>query len=488
MSVLEPIPDTQQWKGRLAFWLQLASLFATGWLLWRPAMLHRWPHYTVTLVLLQAALNSLAACAAGGAITLILYLLLLQDREDVVQATLRTSKAAVWFAPAVILMADLSPAALVAGVVLVINATRVLYGEWRSDALSAAPIEEEPGEPFARFTAETPIHLRRMAPALAASFCAQAGAAAILLHHAALAGMSLVASAAILTVFAQTSRAVEPPKPASVPRSVLGLALTIVLAIGLTVGGMYPRFVHPGRGGFGDGNGGSASSPVPAGLPQGAGQGPAERFPDAAGYADGGFPGVILWPEIKPYATLIAPMPQTHGALGATAAPLRPLSIPFSGEYWMYRWPFSHPPRSSYFQRGTPSKLSFSTTDRRPMQMEARHKLDQSIALDCCNAIRMEIRNGDRYLGTVNLELVLVDNESGRPQSLRLGRVPVISQPKITGDDVTPVTETLEFPIPGSASIASFDELRVNFLRNLSRADKSARISIERFILVPRPM
>jgi len=32
----------------------------------------------------------------------------------------------------------------------------------------------------------------------------------------------------------------------------------------------------------------------------------------------------------------------------------------------MYRWPYHRPPSGSYFQRGTPAKLFFSTTDKRP--------------------------------------------------------------------------------------------------------------------------
>ncbi len=78
----------------------------------------------------------------------------------------------------------------------------------------------------------------------------------------------------------------------------------------------------------------------------------------------GGFPGVILWPETKPVVTLIAPLP----ALGSNpflGHPQRPLSIPFGGEYWLFRWPFERPPSNSFFKRGTPSKMTFSFSDIR---------------------------------------------------------------------------------------------------------------------------
>jgi hypothetical protein len=87
------------------------------------------------------------------------------------------------------------------------------------------------------------------------------------------------------------------------------------------------------------------------------------------------------------------------------------MSIPFSGEYWMFRWPFARPPQNSFFQRGTPSLLSFKSTDHRPLQMEARHKLDQPIALSCCRMINLDIRNADRFPNTIALELVLINND-----------------------------------------------------------------------------
>jgi hypothetical protein len=439
-------------------------------------MMRASPHYSsVFTVLMQATVLAAAACLAAGLITLVLYWLVQQDPEHLVQGPLSTSTAAIWFAPAVILFAARSPAALVAALVLVINATSVLYRQWRQ---SLAPVQEEPEvELFARFQRKEPSFWRYLAPALAASFSAQSGVAAALLREPGIAGFAGAASAAILTVYAQSSRAIEPRRQPSVPRSILGLLLTLVLAIGLTVGGLMPRFA---RRGFGLGDGGSASTAPAGGTPTPSG--PPSRVP--YGLADGGFYGVVLWPEVKPYTTLIEPMPQTAGGMGA--APARPWSIPFSGEYWLFRWPFAHPPKESFFQRGNPANLSFSTTDHRPMQMEAHHKLDQAIAVDCCRAIDIEIRNADRYPGTIALELFLVDGGGGRQLQMWVGRAPVVSQPQISGDSVTPVGETLEFAMPASAPIQQFDEFKLVFNRDRRRGDKSAKVSIERMTLIPR--
>src|SRR5262249_52442566 len=120
-----------QMRSKVGFWLQLSGLAATGWLFWRPAMVRAWPHYSVAWVLLQAAALAAAACLAAGLIPLLLYFLLQQDPEHVVHGPLSTSTAAIWFAPAVILFAARSPAAVVAALVLVINATSILYRQWR---------------------------------------------------------------------------------------------------------------------------------------------------------------------------------------------------------------------------------------------------------------------------------------------------------------------------------------------------------------------
>jgi hypothetical protein len=213
-----------------------------------------------------------------------------------------------------------------------------------------------------------------------------------------------------------------------------------------------------------------------------------DDLPDASAgdrLGDIGFPGVILWPEIKPIPTLIAPMPQTPDGGGPPVMP-RPLAIPFSGEYWMFRWPYARPPKTSFFQRGSPAALSFTSTDHRPLQMEARHKLDQPVALSCCSAIRLEIRNADRYPNTISLDLVLIANDLPGAPSLDLGRYNVNSRPDFSHDPVIPVPETIEFPVPPNATLQAFDEFRVVFQRSWRRADKSAKLAIDRFILVPR--
>jgi hypothetical protein len=48
------------------------------------------------------------------------------------------------------------------------------------------------------------------------------------------------------------------------------------------------------------------------------------------------------------------------------------------------------------------------------------------------------------------------------------------------------VLETLQFAVPAGGLLDEFNEFEVIFLRDRERMDTSAKIAIERFVLVPR--
>jgi hypothetical protein len=127
--------------------------------------------------------------------------------------------------------------------------------------------------------------------------------------------------------------------------------------------------------------------------------------------------------------------------------------------------------------------MTFFAPDSRPLIMEAHQNLGKLINLMCCREIRIEIRNADRYPGTVSVELVLMNTREGQEGSVSLGSAPVTSAP---GDPGAPMKETLTFPIPARAKVHQFDELMIRFPRRRTRIFRSAKIAIERFVLVPR--
>lgn len=116
----------------LALFVQVAGLAATGWMIWISSVLPRSHRYSWASLAGSALGYSVFAWAWSILITFGLYLTIpRRERGEAVWATLRTLTTAVWFAPAIILLTQMSPAALAAALVLVVSATRLLYSQWR---------------------------------------------------------------------------------------------------------------------------------------------------------------------------------------------------------------------------------------------------------------------------------------------------------------------------------------------------------------------
>src|SRR5204863_818077 len=117
---------------RLVHCLQVLGILATGFVMWRSATGLQWARVPLPWLILRAAVYAIGACLAGAFITLALYVAASQwEPEDAIRATFRASSAAVWFAPCVILLTQLSPAAALPALILIVNATHLLYIHWR---------------------------------------------------------------------------------------------------------------------------------------------------------------------------------------------------------------------------------------------------------------------------------------------------------------------------------------------------------------------
>ncbi len=476
-------------RSRIELWAQAAGLFATAWLVWSTSVPPFWRQfgYIAVLTFRIALALEIAVCALawGAVIGLALNLMLWSLNRAPLPAMSRTFAIAVWFAPATILILPFSPIGLTAGLALAVSAARII----------CAP----------SFMTESDAGIgavsRDFVPAFVISAAFQTAIVSFLMSHVALAAGLLTVSAALVTSLAIGVGAWREDQPPNLPRTVMGLVLTVLLASMLV---QFTGGAGSGSGwgwGFGSGTGwgfafhsspGSstgetATTRQPASNPDTVDRSSKQADrpgmpPESATSVPGDYPGVILWPEIKPVTTLIAP-PTAGGSFSASTS--HPLTIPFGGEYWMFRWPYSRPPKDSYFKRGTPLALYFKTTDRAPLMMEARHKLVQPIGARCCSRIQLAILNADPSPGTITLELVLIDREAPAAAALSLGRAPVTSVPDLKTDRTAPVPETVDFPFPPSPRLEQFDEIKVIFHRSPNSADKSARISITRFVLLP---
>jgi hypothetical protein len=302
-------------------------------------------------------------------------------------------------------------------------------------------------------------------------------------------------SVAMLTLCALQAGAVNAESPATLPRAALGVLLTVVLAAGLTVGGLVGGVdsglrLHS-RGGWRPGFMQSARVLLQRLFRNQ--DGPGSKRPatnlflppgGAVEVSDHSFPGVVLITPDKP-KTVIAMPSHAWTRTSPGIAPSKPLSIPFSGQYWMFRPPHDRPPQTSRVQQGDPLALAFRTTDHTPMYMEARQLLEHAISLACCRAIGIAISSVDRSPRTVELELVLIDTRFDARPSLGLGRAQVLARPSGDGRP-SPAHETLEFAIPPNPPLHEFDQIKVVFHRDPLRQERSARISIQRFVLIPK--
>ena len=430
-----------------------------------------------------------------------LYLLIPQlDEEHLAGDASRTATAAVWFAPAMILLAYGSPAALLAAAILVVDSTRLLYSQWtETSAANDGGLRERlagTATLFASGRARSTPQSHQIGQTVATAFSAEAGAAAALLGYPLASAGFLVMCASNATVLALSTglwRPAAPQRPTR--RTATGIAGTILLAAFLTAGGMAVRALRTTAGAGTDAAGGpqgrggslgplaSIRTVMRKALPEPAGQGgesARKKSPQPEPGALGGdFPGVILWPEVSEVPMLVEPLP----AGGLFAGSREPFRIPFGGEYWMFRGPDERPPASSHFDRASPAAVAFKTVDHSPLKMEARQKLDRSIDVDCCAEIRVVVWNADPQPGTVALELFLIDGRHPATWPLSLGAALVTSAP-LRQESAN--QETLGFAVPSPAPLRQFDQLRVAYRFAAQRQDKSARIAIARFLLIPR--
>jgi hypothetical protein len=199
-------------------------------------------------------------------------------------------------------------------------------------------------------------------------------------------------------------------------------------------------------------------------------------------------PGVIVRPEITDHVTIVPPLPTRRIFDGKPIArTIDPVSIPFYGLYWVFKTSDRTLPPRAVEIRGDPTSMSFKTTDFTPISMEARQSFGSLIQLSCCSAIELVISNGDRRPGTVRVELILTNTTLPGQPSQSIGILPVNSSLHwIPDDDRPPVTEALSFRLPAHLAIQSFDEATIRFEMQSPRERWSAKIAVEKFRLIPR--
>lgn len=189
---------------------------------------------------------------------------------------------------------------------------------------------------------------------------------------------------------------------------------------------------------------------------------------------NGRYDGVILLTDIAAEKLVVPPkFRPSRDPLASKSAD--PLSVPFFGVYWMFKWPRSHPPPGSYTSKKSPLDAVFRSSDRGPLLMQARQNFGRLIDLTRFSKIQIGIRTGDP---TATLDLIVSNTTAPVQASLSLGQVAINSKP-------APAEQMLlSFDVPRNPAVREFDEATIVF--NRVYASASARIAIERFVFVPR--
>jgi hypothetical protein len=430
-------------NGRFLLLAQLLGLAVSGWLLWSKSIAPALARQSFTHMAARACFYVLLAWALSALITFLVYLVVADEEpEDLVTVSLRSSAVAVWYAPAIILLSTLSPAGLLTSLVIVVTTSRLLILEWM-------PAEPATGTPL---TPWNPL------PAVFAALVFQGGGVALLWKNPVLAAASFALSLAIVTALAVIRSGSKPKTTQPMPSSVLSVALTILLAIAFSAASLKYRDYALASGPD------TEAGPNPA---------RATELPDpaASGLGSGGFPGVILRAARKPKSmTLVVPRLSVSTQSEKVT---RPLTIPFTGEYWMYQPPFNQPPRTSVIREGTPLELSFHTSNGTMLSMEARQRLGVPIELSCCGRLDVDIAQRGQ-IAELLLKVTLTDSQTKR--NLELGMAPVGLN----------ASETLHYPIPSESAIQKFDEIRIVYRRKGMGYSRSISLAVERFQLIPR--
>jgi hypothetical protein len=506
VKLLEAEPPDAASRAYLLLGAQLMSLIVTGCVVWIAVAAPPLFRNSLLTAVGRAVGFALLAWICNATLLAGIYFSSAEAISDHLVRIVRASTTAVWIAPATVLVTAQSELAIFSALILLVSTTRGLYSDWRSVQAEADQflLVDDANGLFQHCAHPASTFSGQLAAGVALAFFIQTGVVAAMMHYPLLAACCFAFSTVFVTVFGMTSRMLAPKRSGGLPRSVLGVILAVSLAVALTLGGspggmirssggtaarnsrrppgvvemvqnMIRQWLYRGKTGTvskSSGTTGHTEDSIPG-------------FEPAAAYAKVGrneFPGVILWPVVKAVTTLVAPVP---AGVGFSAHAARPLGIPFSGEYWMFRAPNKRPPYGSFFQRGSPASIGIVSTDGAPLQMEAHHKLDKAIDLRCCNEIQLAIWNADIYPGTIVLELILINTEQPGhfSQSQSLGTAAVKSSP-----GPLPARETLEFPVPNTRELERFNEFKVVFHRDRKRLDKSARIEIDRFVLVPKSL
>jgi hypothetical protein len=181
-----------------------------------------------------------------------------------------------------------------------------------------------------------------------------------------------------------------------------------------------------------------------------------------------GIPGVVLRPRPRPSLrpTLIAPGARLR------FSPAEPLSIPFTGEYQLFRTSSGSLPRGAIVETGTPLESVYGTTNGGPMETVAVQTFDPPLDLTHCGKVLVALTSSETMPLLASMQLLA-------QRSVEDGGTEIMGVKQAR-------EETLEFQVPVAAKPLLVRAIRISFQRAFKDRDKNVRVAVERFTLVPR--
>ena len=452
----------------------------------------------------KAFLYLTLAWGSAFAMTLWTYMAISLDETRVlVRAAMRAALHALWFVPALLLVNPSADHLVVAvGILVMANAARLVVS---NPPPQKRLLSRRKWRTTHRLFGETRIQRsvlsKESIPAIVGAISFQVGGVAWWLGHPQWAAPLLASGVACWTWVSITRGAYLGHRRIHPLHRVLSTLMVVLFAISFTVVRIgIDTGAAGGAGAAGNASGNSAGSgdvagpglleatrqemqslisppPPPksaAGAAAPRGRAPtrlvtATLEPDQLGQA--GIPGLILQPGKKKAQALTLPPAYK---LQVTLNPRKPTSIPFTGEYHLFRESSSAIPPGSVQRPGSPMDAIYVTTNGTPMETDAYQDFDPPVDFGPCAKIKLTLNSGEVFPASATLILV------GAEQAGEMG-------PEIFGMSSDP-EETLEFAVPAAVAGLPVRGIRVIFRHNPMEASHSTQVAVERFTFVPRGM
>jgi len=437
-------------------------------------------------VVVGAILRLLVTWACVTALTLWTYLATSRDRfGDLLSAAAKTAVPSVWFVSGMLLVAPpASPWAVLAGILIIASAARLVVANpppHRHARLRRA--WRMPHRLFGSSRIQRGAMTKESFPAIAGTLALQASLVAVWAGYAQLGAVLVGLGVAGATWTAVVRGSIRLRRRIHPFHAFVGALIAVLFTISLSVvrvqlepGGASDDELTAGllgatREGFQRLVGAYEVIPPPAPKPRPQTVTRVVSPPvELDKLGKDGMPGLVLRPHGSTIAQTVS-IPPTYKFL-VSLSPSKPLSIPFTGEYRLFRESSGDLPPGSFVREGAPMDSVYVTTNGGPMQTEAYQPFDPPVEFGTCGKVLVTLQSGEMFPASASL--VLIGDKA----------IPEIG-PEIFGLSAAE-EETLSFTVPDAPGGLLVKGLRIVFRRNPMEASHSTQVAIERFTFVPR--